>query len=89
MLNIGEVIWREKNEFIIYFYFTASPSMFDESMSPSVLGKSSNDFMASTEHSWINQANAAGSAMGHNPFLIGGKGDSGFISPACQSNNHR
>lgn len=71
---------------------TASPSMFaDDSMSPSVLSKPSNDvpdFMASTEHSWINHGTPA-SAMSNNPFLIGGKGDSGFISPACQSNNHR
>lgn len=67
----------------------ASPSMFEESMSPSMFEKpavSGNgaDFMASTEHSWINNG-AAASANPSNPFL---KGDSGFISPACQSNNH-
>ena len=34
-------------------------------------------------HNWIQNAAAA---SGNNPFLIG-KGDSGFISPACASNN--
>ena len=57
----------------------ASPSMFETSMTP----KKPSDFMASTENSWINQAVGGGGVT--NPFL---KGDSGFISPACQSNNH-
>ncbi len=67
----------------------ASPSMFDESMfNKSDLLDSSEadkakDFMASTENSWINAANNVAALS--NPFL---KGDSGFISPACQSNNH-
>lgn len=67
----------------------ASPSMFDESMSPSLFDKAKvsssggpGDFMASTEGSWINNGSAA---LNANPFI---KGDSGFISPACQSNNH-
>ena len=34
-------------------------------------------------HNWIQNAAAA---SGNNPFLLG-KGDSGFISPACASNN--
>ena len=69
----------------------ASPSMFEESMSPSLFEKAKveatpTDFMASTEHSWINNGPAAAILTSStNPFL---KGDSGFISPACQSNNH-
>ena len=61
----------------------ASLSMFEQSMSPSMFEKpevGKPDFMASTENSWINNNPAL-----NNPFL---KGDSGFISPACQSNNH-
>lgn len=67
----------------------ASPSMFDESMSPGLFDKAKvsnsgpGDFMASTEGSWINNGAGGGAAL--NPFI---KGDSGFISPACQSNNH-
>ena len=78
----------------------ASPSMFEQSMSPSLFEKAKveatpeaagvADFMASTEHSWINNgpgsvATASILTSNTNPFL---KGDSGFISPACQSNNH-
>ena len=79
----------------------ASPSMFEQSMSPNLFEKAkveatpeaqkaAADFMASTEHSWINNgpgsvATASILNSNTNPFL---KGDSGFISPACQSNNH-
>jgi hypothetical protein len=76
----------------------ASPSMFEQSMSPSMFEKpaiaivannnssNTNDFMATTEHSWINNSGPAATA--NNPFLMG-KGDSGFISPACHSSNNQ
>ena len=78
----------------------ASPSMFDDS---SVFQKdsersSSSDFMAHQESAWMPSPNVAplmahahsgaqGAAMLHhfNPFAP--KSDSGFISPACNSNN--
>jgi hypothetical protein len=78
-------------------FTNASPSMFEQSMSPNLFAKAkveatpetqkvAADFMASTEHSWINNGSVAANILtsNTNPFL---KGDSGFISPACQSNN--
>jgi hypothetical protein len=40
----------------------------------------------SQAHSWIQNAATASGGGGANPFLMS-KGDSGFISPACTSNN--
>ena len=48
------------------------------------------DFMANQESAWIQSAAVAANNQHvvNHPFMIGGKGgDSGFISPACASNN--
>jgi hypothetical protein len=71
----------------------ASPSMFDSPSTFENSGKESGedavDFMANQENSWIGQAAAANpsvAALSSHPFLPS-TNDSGFISPACASNN--
>ena len=72
---------------------SASPSMFDQSLEDSKGERKSStddvvDFMANQADAWINNTTPTTASVASavaNPFML--KGDSGFISPACTSNN--